>query len=81
MSEPNTIQQKVDALQQEVSAFISENLTDEMVQGARLGFGINRELGTRWHQAIHQRNIRSRFMLQMQCCKIDKINLAGICHY
>lgn len=55
MSEPNTIQQKVDALQQEVNAFISDNLTDEMVRGARLGFGINRELGTRWHQAIHKR--------------------------
>lgn len=55
MSEPNTTQQKVDALQQDVNAFISENLTEEMVQGARLGFGINRELGTRWHQAIHQR--------------------------
>jgi len=55
MSQNNESQQKVTELQHEVDTFIAENLTQEMIDGARLGFGINRELGTRWHQAIHQR--------------------------
>ena len=55
MSQNNESQQKVTELQHEVDTFIAENLTQEMIDGARLGFGINRELGTRWHEAIHQR--------------------------
>ena len=55
MSQNNESQQKVTELQYVVDTFVAENLTQEMIDGARLGFGINRELGTRWHQAIHQR--------------------------
>jgi alkylation response protein AidB-like acyl-CoA dehydrogenase len=54
MSQHNETKAPVEALEQQVSAFIAANLTEEMVEGARLGFGISRELGTRWHQAIHQ---------------------------
>ena len=55
MSQNNESQQKATALQHEVDTFIAENLTQEMIEGARLGFGINRDLGTRWHQAVYQR--------------------------
>ena len=55
MSQPNEAQQKAATLQHEVNTFIAESLSQEMVEGARLGFGISRELGTRWHQAVHQR--------------------------
>lgn len=54
MSQHNQTKAPVEALEQQFSAFIAANLTEEMVEGARLGFGISRELGTRWHQAIHQ---------------------------
>lgn len=54
MSQHNETKAPLEALEQQVSAFIAANLTEEMVEGARLGFGISRELGTRWHQAIHQ---------------------------
>ena len=54
MSKHNKTKAQVEALEQQVGAFIAANLTEEMVEGARLGFGISRELGTRWHQAIHQ---------------------------
>ena len=54
MSHPNEAQQKAATLQHEVNTFIAENLSQEMVEGARLGFGISRELGSRWHQAVHQ---------------------------
>ena len=54
MSQPNEAQQKAATLQHEVNTFIAENLSQEMVEGARLGFGISRELGSRWHQAVHQ---------------------------
>ena len=54
MSQYNETKARLEALEQQVSAFIAANLTEEMVEGARLGFGISRELGTRWHQAIHQ---------------------------
>ncbi len=55
MAQNNESQQKVAELRQEVDTFIAEHLTQEMIEGARLGFGINRELGTRWHQAVYQR--------------------------
>ena len=55
MAQQNDAQQKAAILQQEVNAFITENLSQELIDGARLGFGISRELGTRWHQAVHQR--------------------------
>tara|TARA_B100001093_G_scaffold501006_1_gene552148 strand:+ start:64 stop:1269 length:1206 start_codon:yes stop_codon:yes gene_type:complete len=54
MSQHNETNAPLEALEKQVSAFIAANLTEEMVEGARLGFGISRELGTRWHQAIHQ---------------------------
>ncbi len=54
MSQHNETKAPLEALEQQVSAFIAANLTEEMAEGARLGFGISRELGTRWHQAIHQ---------------------------
>ncbi|MAA50541.1 MAG: pimeloyl-CoA dehydrogenase large subunit, partial [Gammaproteobacteria bacterium] len=54
MAQPNEAQQIASTLQQEVNTFIAENLSQEMVEGARLGFGISRELGTRWHQAVYQ---------------------------
>ena len=43
MSQSNESQQKATALQHEVDTFIAENLTQEMIEGARLGFGINRD--------------------------------------
>ncbi|MBV28066.1 MAG: pimeloyl-CoA dehydrogenase large subunit [Gammaproteobacteria bacterium] len=54
MSQHNETNAPLEALEKQVSAFIAANLTEEMAEGARLGFGISRELGTRWHQAIHQ---------------------------
>lgn len=54
-AQPQASQEKVALLQHEVNDFIAENLTQEMIEGAQLGFGINRELATRWHREIHQR--------------------------
>lgn len=44
-----------DKFRQDVRDFINEALTPELKKASSLGFGIPRELGTRWHKALYEK--------------------------
>ena len=45
---------ELELFRQEIREFLDKNLTDDLQKASGLGFGIPRELGTRWHKALFE---------------------------